>query len=116
MTRRPDVWTRYANSTAARWKSPKGNVPSPVFLSVNWLERGMLRPGEMLFNPRGQQAKVRADGTLVADDISAARSIRSVLPWTAAPSCNGWTYWSFKRDGKIVPIELLRQQIRSEMS
>ncbi|MCJ8335989.1 MAG: site-specific DNA-methyltransferase, partial [Epibacterium sp.] len=32
-----------------------------------------------------------------------------------APSCNGWTYWCFKRDGKVVPIDVLRQQIRAEM-
>jgi modification methylase len=32
-----------------------------------------------------------------------------------APSCNGWTYWCFKRDGQQVPIDLLRQQIRSEL-
>jgi modification methylase len=33
-----------------------------------------------------------------------------------APSCNGWTYWGYKRDGKTVPIDMLRQQIRSEMN
>jgi modification methylase len=32
-----------------------------------------------------------------------------------APSCNGWTYWHFRREGKMVPIDLLRQQIRAEM-
>ena len=32
-----------------------------------------------------------------------------------APSCNGWTYWHFRRDGKLVPIDVLRQQIRAEM-
>jgi len=41
-----------------------------------------------------------------------------VLPQNleGAPSCNGWTYWSFKQDGKQVPIDLLRQQIRAEMN
>ncbi|TRD23343.1 site-specific DNA-methyltransferase [Palleronia caenipelagi] len=79
------------------------------------VERGMLRPGEMLVNPRGQQAKVRADGTLVADN--ARGSIHQVgAALDGAPSCNGWTYWSFIRDGQRVPIDILRQQIRSEMS
>jgi len=32
-----------------------------------------------------------------------------------APSCNGWTYWHFKRDGKTVPIDQLRQQLRKEL-
>ncbi|WP_281070687.1 site-specific DNA-methyltransferase [Oceaniglobus trochenteri] len=79
------------------------------------VERGMLRPGEMLTNNRGQMAKVRADGTLIADDVRG--SIHQVgAALEGAPSCNGWTYWNFKRDGKIVPIDLLRQQIRAEMS
>jgi len=79
------------------------------------VERGMLRPGEMLTSPRGQQAKVRADGTLIADDVKG--SIHKVgAELEGAPSCNGWTYWNFKRDGQQVSIDVLRQQIRAEMA
>lgn len=78
------------------------------------VERGMLRPGEMLISPRGKTAKIRADGTLVGDDVKG--SIHQVgAHLEGAPSCNGWTYWHFKRDGKTVPIDVLRQQIRAEM-
>ncbi|MFM2356873.1 MAG: hypothetical protein RLZZ528_2609 [Pseudomonadota bacterium] len=78
------------------------------------VERGMLRPGEELFNTRGQIAKVRADGTLVGHDIKG--SIHQVgAAYESAPSCNGWTYWHFKREGRLVPIDVLRQQIRSEL-
>ena len=78
------------------------------------VERGMLNPGEVLTSPRGQTAKVRADGTLVAQDTKG--SIHQVgAALEGAPSCNGWTYWHFKRDGKMIPIDLLRQQIRAEM-
>lgn len=78
------------------------------------VERGMLRPGELLVSPRGKTAKVRADGTLIGDDVRG--SIHQVgAHLEGAPSCNGWTYWHFKRDGKTVPIDLLRQQIRAEM-
>ncbi len=78
------------------------------------VERGMLRPGEILVNTRGQTAKVRADGTLVGDDVKG--SIHQVgAHLEGAPSCNGWTYWHFKKDGKTIPIDILRQQIRSEM-
>ncbi len=78
------------------------------------VERGMLRPGETLVSPRGKAAKVRADGTLVADDIKG--SIHQVgAALEGAPSCNGWTYWSFKKDGQPVSIDVLRQQIRAEM-
>ncbi|WP_238365653.1 site-specific DNA-methyltransferase [Mesobacterium pallidum] len=79
------------------------------------VERGLLRPGEMLMNARGQMVKVRADGTLIGDDVKG--SIHQVgAHLEGAPSCNGWTYWHFKRDGKTVPIDVLRQQIRSEMT
>lgn len=78
------------------------------------VERGMLRPGEVLVSPRGKTARVRADGTLVAEDVKG--SIHQVgAAFEGAPSCNGWTYWSFLRDGKPVPIDILRQQIRAEM-
>ena len=79
------------------------------------VERGMLRPGETLVNARGQTAKVRADGTLIANEVKG--SIHQVgAALEGAPSCNGWTYWSFRRDGTQVPIDLLRQQIRAEMN
>ena len=79
------------------------------------VERGMLRPGEELFSIGNRfKAKVRADGTLVGNDVKG--SIHQVgAHLEGAPSCNGWTYWHFKREGKLVPIDLLRQQIRAEM-
>jgi modification methylase len=78
------------------------------------VERGMLRPGETLISPRGHVAKVRADGTLISGE--ARGSIHQVgAALESAPSCNGWTYWHFKRDGKTVSIDVLRQQIRAEM-
>lgn len=80
------------------------------------VERGMLRPGEELLSMNGRhKAKVRADGTLIGNDIKG--SIHQVgAHLEGAPSCNGWTYWCFKRDGKTVPIDVLRQQIRAEMN
>lgn len=77
------------------------------------VERGMLRPGEVLTSLRGKTARVRADGTLISDDMRG--SIHQVgAALEGAPSCNGWTYWHFKRDGQMIPIDILRQQIRAE--
>jgi len=79
------------------------------------VERGMINPGEILTSPRGKTAKVRADGTLIASEVRG--SIHQVgAALEGAPSCNGWTYWHFKRDGHSIPIDLLRQQIRAEMT
>ncbi len=79
------------------------------------VERGMLRPGEVLTSPRGAAAKVRADGSLItAEHRGSIHQVGAALE--GAPSCNGWTYWHFRREGRLIPIDLLRQQIRSEMA
>ncbi len=80
------------------------------------VERGMLRPGEVLISPRGRTATVRADGTLKGPSAEMTGSIHQVgAAYEGAPSCNGWTYWHFKREGQLIPIDFLRQQIRAEM-
>ena len=80
------------------------------------VERGMLNPGEVLFSSNSRhRARVRADGSLIGDDVKG--SIHQVgAALEGAPSCNGWTYWHFKREGRMVPIDALRQQIRAEMA
>ncbi|MEM1386068.1 MAG: site-specific DNA-methyltransferase [Pseudomonadota bacterium] len=91
---------------------PKRAEPRVPFGQL--VERGLLRPGEVLVSSNGKTAKVRADGTLVAADITG--SIHKVgAALEGAPSCNGWTYWNFKREGGLIPIDVLRQQIRAEM-
>jgi modification methylase len=78
------------------------------------VERGLLRPGEVLVSAGGKAARVRADGTLVGTEVSG--SIHQVgAAYEGAPSCNGWTYWHFRREGTLIPIDVLRQQVRAEM-
>jgi len=78
------------------------------------VERGLLRPGEVLMNSRGQAAKVRVDGSLVsAEHRGSIHQVGAALE--GAPSCNGWTYWQFKREGQLIPIDILRQKVRSDM-
>ena len=105
--------TRRLDATALETTGSKRSEPRVPFGQV--VERGMLRPGEELYSIGNRHvAKVRADGTLVGLDVKG--SIHQVgAHMEGAPSCNGWTYWHFKRDGKLIPIDLLRQQIRAEM-
>ena len=90
----------------------KRNEPRVPFGQL--VECGMLRVGEELLSMNGRyKAKVRADGTLIGRDVRG--SIHQVgAAMEGAPSCNGWTYWCFQRKGKVIPIDILRQQIRSE--
>jgi modification methylase len=79
------------------------------------VERGMLRPGEMLVNSRGQMAKVRADGTLIADQVKG--SIHKVGPsWKARPPATAGPTGTSAATAQTVPIDVLRQQIRAEMA
>jgi modification methylase len=103
---------RALDSAALETSTSKRSEPRIPFGQL--VERGMLRPGEVLVSPRGQAAKVRADGSLISGEHRG--SIHQVgAALEGAPSCNGWTYWQFRRDGQLIPIDLLRQQIRAEM-
>jgi len=80
------------------------------------VERGLLAPGAVLFDQRRRYtARVRADGSVVAGSVSG--SIHSVgAALQGAPACNGWAFWMCEVRGKPIPIDLLRQQVRSEMA
>jgi modification methylase len=91
---------------------PRRSEPRVAFGQL--VEQGLLAPGAVLEGPRGQTARVRADGTLIAADLKG--SIHKVgAALEGAPSCNGWTYWHFRKDGRRVPIDWLRQQVRAGM-
>jgi modification methylase len=104
---------RKFDASALEITGSKRSEPRVPFGQV--VERGMLRPGEELYSIGSRfKAKVRADGTLIGNDVKG--SIHQVgAALEGAPSCNGWTYWHFKREGKMVSIDILRQQIRAEM-
>ena len=73
------------------------------------IERGFLRPGDMLQSPRGA-AKVRIDGTLVSGEHKG--SIHQVAAQLmGAESYNGWTFWMHKNE----PIDVLRDRVRAEL-
>ncbi|MEM7240532.1 MAG: site-specific DNA-methyltransferase, partial [Pseudomonadota bacterium] len=71
-------------------------------------------PGEILQSGNGRHtAKVRADGSVIS--ASTSGSIHKVgAELEGAPSCNGWTYWHIRRGGGVIPIDVLRQQVRAE--
>jgi modification methylase len=79
------------------------------------VEAGLLRPGDMLYDPKGlRSARVRPDGSLAIGDLTG--SIHKVGAMVqSAPACNGWTYWHFKSDKGLAPIDVLRAKVRKEM-
>jgi len=79
------------------------------------LEAGLLRPGDVLYCPRGERAaRVRADGSLALGDlIGSIHKVGAMVQ--SAPACNGWTYWHFRTDKGLAPIDVLRAQVRSRL-
>ena len=86
-------------------------------IPFGWVvERGLLPPGTVLQgSQKRHRAKVRADGTLVCAD--ATGSIHRIGAHVQGlDACNGWTFWQFELNGKLVPIDVLRQQLRATVS
>jgi modification methylase len=89
-------------------------------IPFGWLiERGLLKPGAILTdNKNRHEAKIGADGNLIVKDgkNKFRGSIHKVgAAIQDAPSCNGWTYWHYKEDGKYQPIDQLRQKVRDQI-
>jgi modification methylase len=80
------------------------------------VEAGLLHPGDELWCPKGKRrAQVRADGSLVAGDLSGSiHKLGALLEH--APACNGWTFWHVKTDRGLAPIDALRAKLRAGLS
>lgn len=79
------------------------------------IELGILEPGSELFDERRRlRAEVKADGTIAAAGARGSiHRIGAQLQGKAA--CNGWTFWHFEADGRLAPIDLLREQAKRQL-
>jgi modification methylase len=86
-------------------------------IPFGWLiERGLLEPGTLLYGPRRRwTAKVRADGTLITSDFKGSIH-QTGAHVQGAPACNGWQFWNIDVEGRLVPIDVLRQKLRAELN
>jgi modification methylase len=94
-------------------QSSKKSEPRVPFGAL--VEHGMVRPGDRLYCPQNRHvARVRADGSLMTGESSGSIH-RMGAHVQNAPSCNGWTFWHFKSDQGLAPIDLLRRKFRTQM-
>ena len=71
---------------------PRRALPQIPF--GNLIDRGLLQPGDRLFDSRNRfSAQVRADGSLLADDKQSGSIHVLGAKLQNLPSCNGWTFW-----------------------
>ena len=80
------------------------------------IERGLISPGEVLFDGRKRWfAKVRIDGSLISERSKG--SIHSVgAEVQGLTACNGWTFWHTNYKGSTVPIDTLRMIVKQDKS
>lgn len=79
------------------------------------IELGILEAGRALFDPaRRVRAEVRADGTLFCQGNQASiHRLGAIMQGKAA--CNGWTYWHFEAEGRLKPIDVLREEAKRQL-
>ncbi|MBQ9731678.1 MAG: site-specific DNA-methyltransferase [Alphaproteobacteria bacterium] len=94
--------------------SSKKKQPRVPFGAV--VERGMLNPGDILYDStRRHCAVVRSDGTIKNEIMEGSIHQVGAAAQNAA-ACNGWVYWYFENEKKeLVCIDELRNQIRLEI-
>ena len=91
----------------------KRSEPKVPFGSL--VEAGLLRAGDMLYCPKGRNAaRVRPDGSLVVGELTGSIHKMGAMV-QSAPACNGWTYWHFKTDKGLAPIDVLRAKVRAQL-
>ena len=87
--------------------------PRIAFASL--IEAGLIRPGERLADARRRHsALVRADGSLaVGPVIGSIHKVSALVQ--GLPACNGWTFWSVERAGRLTSIDELRADVRATL-
>jgi len=105
--------TEAAPAAAVKVSTSKRAEPRVPFGTL--IERGLIKPGATLYDPlQRHAATVRADGSIACRDASG--SIHKIGAHVmGAEACNGWTFWHVRKGKALMPIDLLRQQVRAEL-
>ncbi|WP_370931995.1 site-specific DNA-methyltransferase [Bartonella sp. DGB1] len=91
----------------------KKQQPRISFLSL--LEAGLIHAGTVLYDKKAKiTAIVRADGTLFYNQEALSIHI-SGRKAQNTESCNGWLYWHYYDENKLLPIDNLRQMVKNKM-
>jgi modification methylase len=93
----------------------KGKRGEPRVPFGTIIELGILEPGRELTDERGRiRAEVKADGTLAAQGQQGSiHRLGAQMQGKAA--CNGWTYWHYEVEGKLKPIDALREVAKRQL-
>ncbi|HWV00022.1 MAG TPA: site-specific DNA-methyltransferase [Devosia sp.] len=92
---------------------PKRQAPRVAFGSL--VEMGIISAGTELYDGRKRwSALVRADGSLACGPHQGSIHRVGALV-QGAEACNGWTFWHTSQNGRLLPIDTFRADIRMQM-
>jgi modification methylase len=96
---------------AAAVNAPPAGRETPRIAFGTFVESGTLPAGTKLYDrQRRVVASVNADGSLISG--AHRGSIHQVgAAVQNAPSCNGWIFWHFERDGRLLALDILRKEL-----
>ncbi|MBU2531480.1 MAG: site-specific DNA-methyltransferase [Alphaproteobacteria bacterium] len=79
------------------------------------VELGIVPPGTRLTDEKRRfKAEVRADGSIASKGLQGSIH-RLGAEVQGKSACNGWTFWHVESEGKLRPIDALRDQARKEL-
>jgi modification methylase len=92
---------------------PKRQAPRVAFGSL--VEMGIISAGTELYDGRKRwSALVRADGSLACGPhLGSIHRVGALVQ--GAEACNGWTFWHTSQNGRLLPIDTFRADIRMQM-
>ena len=93
----------------------KGKRGGPRIPFGALVELGLISPGTVLYDAAARhEAKVRADGSIAAAGTQG--SIHKIGAHVqGALACNGWTFWHYEAEGRLMPIDALREAARRQL-
>jgi len=99
--------------SALETQKSKRTEPRVPFGTI--VELRLLEPGTIVVDSRAKiRAEVKADGTLTWDgNQGSIHRLGAIVQGKTA--CNGWTFWHFEADGKLKPIDLLREEAKRQL-
>ncbi len=95
------------DESAMKVMASRSSQPKVPFGTL--VENGLIAPGAFLTDAKRRwTARVLADSSLEQGDQQG--SIHKVgASVQGAPACNGWTFWHVEQEGKLIPLDSLRQ-------
>jgi modification methylase len=93
-------------------KGKSKSAPRVAFSTL--VESGLLKAGQKLFfeKDKSRHATIKPDGRIItADGFEGSIHQAGSHTMKGAP-CNGWEHWYVKEDGRLIPLDVLRERWR----